>query len=524
MLSRLARLAGICLVLWGLIPGLWVQAEEPDFAVLERISLPWACGEGHRITWGPESHWANGNSRGLSFDFSMVEGTPILAPADGLATFGFDEKPFIPNLGNYVDLTIEGGWRLRFAHLRDAQQGERRVRAGEVLGYSGASGAAQAHLHMELFRPGSNAWSVEDTQKIAYYFGIPLAEWSEGATIVSHDCPANIILAGPVRVVEPSVELGRPVDLIVPLRNIGSHQTTLRTVQIILSDGAGATFSAEAQGAWPVDIQQDQQVQVRAWPNVAGDWEAVRVTFIGDDLSTSVPASASWTVSPSPLKLIGVRAPSALMVGERPVLEAWVANTGADELWVDDIYAEGTQPDHDRWTASLGHGRSIPAGDVVRLALHSNTLPQHVGAWEVGRVAFQQESRLFAFAEVQESFVVLGPQLVVDEVFASAAEGMLDIFLLLRNEGTDVATPESIQVWGWQPDGEQAFSVSSDQSLALKPGDAALIRMGVPLHGAAGPWQLVEAGYWNQGAFCRMSLPALPTVVVSPDALAAVEP
>jgi hypothetical protein len=524
MFLRLARLATICLLLWGLTPGVCARAEEPDFGILERISLPWACGEGHRVTWNPESHWSQGNSRGLAFDLSMVEGTSILAPADGVATFKLDDTPFTPNLGNYVDLVIEGGWRLRFAHLRDAQEGERPVRAGEVLGYSGITGAEAAHLHMELFGPGKTSWPADDLQKITYLFGLPIEAWTEQAVIANKDCPANIILAGQVRVIQPHVGLGQPVDLVIPLRNIGSHETTLRTVQVVVSDGEGAALSFEAQGAWPTGVQEGKEVTVRAWPNVAGTWEVSRVTCIGDGVSTSVPTSASWVVDPSPLRLVGVRVPSALMVGERVALEAWVENTSADELWVDDIYVEGTRPDDFNWMASSGQGQSIPAGQVVRLALQSSTFPQHVGSWEMGRIAFGQGDHLFSFAEVQESFVVLGPQLVVDDIVASAGEEMLNIFLLLRNQGTEVAAPESIEVWGWQPEGEQAFSVSTDQPLTLDPGEAALIRLDVPLEHRAGSWRLVEAGYWSQSTWLRMSLPAYPTILVSSDALAATEP
>lgn len=524
MLLRLARLATICLILWGLVLGARARADEPDFSVLERMSLPWACGQGHRITWDPESHWTNGNSRGLAFDFSMVEGTTILAPADGVATYKSDQKPFIPNLGNYVDLVIEGGWRLRFAHLRDAQEGERQVRAGEILGYSGASGAARPHLHTELFAPGRTSWSSDDTPKIAYYFGVPFGEWVEQAMMANRDCPANVILSGAVRAIQPAVELGEPIDLVVPLRNIGSQETTLRAVQVLMSDSRGTTVSVEAQGQWPAGIQQDQEIQVRAWPNMAGSWQVQRVTLIGDSISASLPASASWTVHESPLKLVGVRVPGALMVSEHLALEVWIENTGPDDVWLDDIHAQGAQPDHQSWGASSGHGQYISAGETARLALEGNTLPQHVGSWDVEHVAFQQGDHLFRLAEVQESFVVLGPQLVVEEAFASAADGVLSIFLTLKNQGTDVAAPESIQVWGWQPEAEQDFSVSTEPSLALKPGEAALIRLDTPLQGIAGSWQVVEAGYWSQGTFCRMPLPTMPLVLVPAEAVAPLQP
>jgi murein DD-endopeptidase MepM/ murein hydrolase activator NlpD len=524
MLWRLARVAGICLLLWGLVLGTCAGAEEPDFTVLQRISLPWACGESHRITWNYESHWNLGNSRGLAFDFSMVEGTSILAPADGIATFKLDEKPFVPNLGNYVDLAIEGGWRVRFAHLRDAQQGERQVRAGEVLGYSGASGASAAHLHLELFKPGSTSWTPADVDKITYLFGLPFGEWYEEASIATHACPANIILAGQVRAVPGRVGLGEPVDLTVPLRNIGAQEAAVRAVQIAMRDEAGSTLLIEAQGMWLIGVQEDQQITVRAWPDMAGAWEVDRVTCIGDDISRSLPAQASWRVEPSPLRLVGMRIPGAYAVGDRIACEVWVENTSANILGFDDIYVEGTRPDHATWVASSGYGQSIPAGGVVRLALQSSTLPQHVGSWQVNRVAFQMGGHRFTFAQAQESFVVLGPQLVVEEIFASPANEVLSIFLLLKNQGTDVASPESVEVWGWQPEEEQAFSVSSDQLTALDPGEAALIRLDVPLRGVAGSWRLAEAGYWNQGTFCRMFLPVRPTILVPPSALDAGEP
>jgi len=524
MLGRLVKLLCIGALLGSLILGMNVRAEEPDFGVLERLSLPWACGESHRVTWDPESHWTFGNSRGLAFDLSMVEGTTILAPADGTATFKIDEKPYIPNLGNYVDLTIEGGWRIRFAHLRDAQQGERQVRAGEILGYSGATGATAAHLHMELNKPGNGAWQASDKLKLTHLYGLPFEAWYEEATITNHDCPASIILAGPVRAIQAQVVLGESVDLVVPLRNIGSRETALHTVQVAMRDDSGASLSVETQGTWRMRAQGDQEITVRVWPNVAGAWALERVTCIGDNMSRSLPARASWQVDPGSLQLVGVRIPSALAVGERIAFEAWVENTGPEALELAGISAEGTRPDHIAWTASAGRSLSIPSGGVARVTLQSRTLPQHAGSWQVERVAFQVGDQQFRFAEVQESFVVLGPQLVAEGIFASPAQGTLNIFVLVKNQGTDAASPESIEVWGWQPEGERAFSVRTRTKLRLDPGEASLIRLEAPLEGMTGTWRLVEAGYWNQGTFCRMSLPQRPTVLVTASDLAKTTP
>jgi hypothetical protein len=49
----------------------------PSAATPAGFSLPWACGQGNRLTWGPEDHWAAAKATGLAYDFSLPVGVPL---------------------------------------------------------------------------------------------------------------------------------------------------------------------------------------------------------------------------------------------------------------------------------------------------------------------------------------------------------------------------------------------------------------------------------------------------------------
>ena len=94
--------------------------------------------------WSPDLH------RGVDLD--VPSGTPVRAMAEARVRFAGVMSGF----GNVVWLDHGGGILSVYAHLStiQAQQGER-VRGGQVIGLSGASGDATApHLHFEVWRWG----------------------------------------------------------------------------------------------------------------------------------------------------------------------------------------------------------------------------------------------------------------------------------------------------------------------------------------------------------------------------------
>jgi murein DD-endopeptidase MepM/ murein hydrolase activator NlpD len=90
----------------------------------------------------------------LGNDLFGQEGTPLLAVDDGDVRFGED------GLGGHVaNLRSPDGTRYYYAHLSAFEGSNRRVKAGDVIGYMGHTGNAQGtpnHLHFEI-HPGGGA-------------------------------------------------------------------------------------------------------------------------------------------------------------------------------------------------------------------------------------------------------------------------------------------------------------------------------------------------------------------------------
>jgi murein DD-endopeptidase MepM/ murein hydrolase activator NlpD len=94
--------------------------------------------------WSPDLH------RGVDLD--VPSGTPVRAMAEARVRFAGVMSGF----GNVVWLDHGGGTLSVYAHLStiQAREGER-VRGGQVIGLSGASGNATGpHLHFEVWRWG----------------------------------------------------------------------------------------------------------------------------------------------------------------------------------------------------------------------------------------------------------------------------------------------------------------------------------------------------------------------------------
>jgi len=511
------KLAALLLLL-GLVAPPSAIAAGPDYDLPGRFALPWECGQGHRITWDPAGHWECGKATGIAFDFSMEEGSPLFAPADGAVYFLRDERPFETNLGNYVELVVDGGWLVRLAHLRDPQSGERMVSAGELIGHSGSTGVPTPHLHLELLVRTDQIWGRPDLERLNRFFGRPMADFVQDAIITNDGCPAQLALDGPVCPVQEITSLGEPVDLTVPLRNEGLEPTVLRVVQVALLDPFGAQLLAEAQGEWPLGAKTAVSIALRAWPNLAGNWRVKRVTCQTQTATFTLDADGHLEVAPSPLKLVGVTCSSTLDVGDPIALEAWVENSGDQDLALDDLQVGGGRPDGVSWSASVGHQVLVPAGSVRQIRLTSPTVPQKVGQWEINQIGFQRDGRLFLIARPLQAFAVVGPELVVDRLAAYTLPGALHLFLVVSNAGTRSAAPERLEAWGWKPDGEGCFTLIAPGVAPLAPGESALIQMVTEQDGAEGTWSLVEVGYWLQGQYHGMSLPDKPAILVEGDA------
>lgn len=94
-------------------------------------------------------------------DYGLPEGTPVFASANGT----IQATPYdAPGFGNYIKLVTDDGTELFYGHLSSKNApGGARVKAGDLVGYSGNSGKSTGpHLHFEVRKSGSkmdpSAW------------------------------------------------------------------------------------------------------------------------------------------------------------------------------------------------------------------------------------------------------------------------------------------------------------------------------------------------------------------------------
>ncbi len=509
-----ARVLGV--LLW-LAMGLFLGAQParaagPDYSVPGRWTLPWACGAGYRITWGPADHWAYGKATGVAYDLALPEGTPVYAPTAGMAYFLHDERPLGTNYGYYVEL-VDGDWLIRLAHLRDPGSGERMVRAGELLGHAGRSGVSAAHLHLEVLVWNGYRWVAPDQNRLQRLFGLSLSAFEIGAILTNDGCAAQVSLAAAVQPLQPNARLGEALDLLVPLRNDGLEALTVDTLQLPLYAPTGASLLAETQGQWILPGKRTLMVPVRTYPSVAGTWRAGRVTVQAQGLVYGLVATGTWFVAPSALKLTQFAAPSVLEVGGTIALEITLENTAGTGLAFDDLVVKGLDPKRVPWAAALGGAGVIPAGATRRFVLQSNSVPQRVGTWTITEIGYRQGEQMFYFASLGASFAVRGPELVVERLVIYASAAQVDIFMSIVNVGDQAATVEAIELWAGDAEGEDARSLRQERVAPLLPGQAAFIHLNAPLQWERGRWRLLGAGYWREGMFYWLELPQRPVII-----------
>lgn len=149
--------------------------------------LPWADGLSFMFTQAPggriTSHFTK--ARLHAVDIAMPEGMPVVAARAGVveavaADHGAspEEEPLTYE-GNFVRIRHVDGTAALYAHLRYrgvAVSAGETVEAGQLLGYSGATGEVeQAHLHFAVIRAQNNSagWLEEVSVPITFHVGVP---------------------------------------------------------------------------------------------------------------------------------------------------------------------------------------------------------------------------------------------------------------------------------------------------------------------------------------------------------------
>jgi murein DD-endopeptidase MepM/ murein hydrolase activator NlpD len=172
---------------------LWTAATGAE--VLYR--LPWADGLSFMFTQVSDgritSHFTKATLHAV--DIAMPEGVPIVAGRKGIVEAleahhraGPEDEPLTYE-GNFVRVRHADGTAAIYAHLKfrgvAVALGER-VEAGQILGYSGASGdVEQPHLHFAVTRMerNSSGWDEEISLPVKFYIGVPPVAFSPRAAL-----------------------------------------------------------------------------------------------------------------------------------------------------------------------------------------------------------------------------------------------------------------------------------------------------------------------------------------------------
>jgi murein DD-endopeptidase MepM/ murein hydrolase activator NlpD len=124
--------------------------------------MPFALGNSFRVTQGFHGTYSHSGSEEFAIDWKMPAGTPIHAARDGIVVKVKDDSdrggPYreYEAAANYILIKHSDGTLANYAHLQfngSAVRMGQRVRAGELIGFSGNTGfSTGAHLHFCVFR------------------------------------------------------------------------------------------------------------------------------------------------------------------------------------------------------------------------------------------------------------------------------------------------------------------------------------------------------------------------------------
>jgi len=506
----------LALVLGLLAAGAGVaRAEGPDYGAPASWLLPWRGGDVHRVTWGPEDHWANGKATGIAFDVTMLEGVPIYAPADGVAYFRQDARLLSTTLGNYVDLHTEDGWLVRLAHLRDERLETRPVKAGELLGYAGMSGVSASHLHVEVLILEDGVWRCPDSTQLTTLFGRSLGAFVPGALVVNHGCAGMLVSDGEARTLTPSVELGVEALGLVPLRNEGDRVLDLTSVQLVMESPLGETILVDAEGDWRFPARSQRTLALRVHPDLAGVWQATGLRYVVGQQACALDLEGTFLVEALPITLTALDLVSAAMVGSPIEIALTLWNTGADALEAEDLLVWGEAPSGAIWQATLGEPVRLDGDGSTDLLLRNGPVPGEVGPWRTSGVALVREGRAYRLALSEAEIEVSGPQLAIEEMSVCAAELGPIILVRLANLGDEPVRDARVELWGWygQAGGDVGSAITSVDE--LWPGESSMLRLQVQASPDQGEWRLAGAGYWLDDAYLPLTLPTAPQAAVA---------
>jgi len=152
--------------------------------------LPYPPGAEYKVIQGNGGRWGHSGAAEFAYDFVMPKGSPVAAARGGVVVktesrFADDTRK--PGEENYVFVRHGDGTFGRYYHLTTGGalvSAGQRVRAGDIIGRSGNSGAsAGAHLHFDVTRECPE-WGCQTV--FARFTDVPENPLREGATYRAH--------------------------------------------------------------------------------------------------------------------------------------------------------------------------------------------------------------------------------------------------------------------------------------------------------------------------------------------------
>lgn len=135
-----------------------VDLEKSQTTAPEYL-LPYPPGDSVRLIQGPGGPWGHVDATAHAYDFVLAIGSPVVASRSGTVVRvedRFEDGTKKPGEENYIFISHGDSTFGRYYHLTKGGvivQVGARVRAGELIGRSGNSGAsAGPHLHFDVTR------------------------------------------------------------------------------------------------------------------------------------------------------------------------------------------------------------------------------------------------------------------------------------------------------------------------------------------------------------------------------------
>lgn len=258
---RFVRPALLALAVWLMGLALFHPAHAQTPEGRPHLVLPYRAGEAYVVSCG-YGCYQHRRSMMYAVDFDMPAGTPVVAAADGVVSAITWEAglPADKHLGDALIVYIDhgNGWFTRYVHLEGitVQVGQV-VHQGEIIGYTGSTGAERPHLHFEL-KYGESLHAP--SQPIDELFGGAPPE--VGRAYTSHAPAPGLTPSSTLRLVTPTptptlaatvplrlenglqlqpstVVAGSPVTVTFTLRNASNTPLTIGLVGVAARNSAG---------------------------------------------------------------------------------------------------------------------------------------------------------------------------------------------------------------------------------------------------------------------------------------------